>query len=66
MYDYAAGNDGRGIPPLVVSKESERHQVKNAHSKIGEEENFGDEFRGKTSTSSQRTLRYNDFELVQK
>ena len=24
------------------------------------------EFRGKTSTSSQRTLRYNDFELVQK
>ena len=26
----------------------------------------GGSFRGKTSTSSQRTLRYNDFELVQK
>ena len=25
-----------------------------------------DDYRGKTSTSSQRTLRYNDFELVQK
>ena len=27
---------------------------------------FGDDYRGKTSTSSQRTLRYNDFELIQK
>ena len=26
----------------------------------------GEDYRGKTSTSSQRTLRYNDFELVQK
>ena len=25
---------------------------------------FSENYRGKTSTSSQRTLRYNDFELV--
>ena len=37
-----------------------------AHTLADETNPFAENYRGKTSTSSQRTLRYNDFELVQK
>lgn len=33
---------------------------------VDENGGFFEGYRGKTATSSQRTLRYNDFELIQK
>ncbi len=43
------------------------HQIAHKESATGQEMGFvNPEFRVKTTTSSQRTLRYNDFELVQK
>lgn len=52
MFGYEYGQDGR-------------KEYGNRMNQMEDESNM-DGFRGMTSKSSQRTLRYNDFELVQK
>lgn len=55
------GPQQRPIPQQPVNDNETR-----VKSMVDENGGFFEGYRGKTATSSQRTLRYNDFELIQK
>lgn len=62
------GNEyGQGVfeaPQRIMPEQVNLDNGQRVQSIVDENEGFYDGYRGKTSTSSQRTLRYNDFELI--